>query len=187
MGPAGENGNNYTSAIPAYSKLYAFFVDQLKDIYWAEKHLTKALPKMQKAVTTAELRQAFKDHLKQTAEHIERLEQVFEIAGKKVKVKKCEAMQGLAKEAASIIGDTEKNTMTRDAALIIAAQKIEHYEIATYGGLVQLAITLGLEKAASILEKTLQEEKDTDASLSEIAENKINWEAEEEINNEYRK
>ncbi len=159
------------------SMLKAFFVDELKDIYWAEKHLTKALPKMQKAATTTELQTAFATHLTQTEEHISRLEQVFELLGEKAQAKKCDAMEGIVKEGEGIIEDTEKDTMTRDVALIIAAQKVEHYEIATYGGLVELAITLNLQEAADILKLTLQEEKDTDIHLTQIAEDHINWDA----------
>jgi len=162
------------------SQLEKFFHDSLKDIYWAEKALTKALPKMQKAATTAVLKNAFGEHLTQTKEHVSRLEQVFELFEKKATAKKCEAMEGLLKEGDSIVEETEDGTMTRDTAIIMAAQKVEHYEIATYGGLVQLAKTLGNEEAAAILQTTLDEEKTTDLGLSEIAENDINWQAEQE-------
>jgi ferritin-like metal-binding protein YciE len=162
------------------SQLDKYFTDSLKDIYWAEKHLTKALPKMQKAATTEELKDAIENHLAQTEEHITRLEQVFEIIGKKAQAKKCDAMEGIVKEGNSIVEETEDGTMTRDVGIIMAAQKVEHYEIATYGSLVQLAKTMGFNDAADILQKTLREEKETDAGLSEIAENNINWEAERE-------
>ena len=152
----------------------------LKDMYWAEKHLVKALAKMQKAATTEELQQAFEDHRAVTEEHATKLEQVFEMMGKKPQAKKCEAMEGLIKEGESIIEETEEGTATRDAALIIAAQKVEHYEIASYGGLVQLANTMQENEAAKVLEQILQEEKDADVLLTEIAENDINWEAEQE-------
>lgn len=163
-----------------YPLLEKFFIDQLKDIYWAEKALTKALPKLAKASTTEQLKDAFTDHLEATKEQITRLEQVFEMFGKKAQAKKCEAMEGLNKEAESIIEDTEEGSMTRDVALIIAAQKVEHYEIATYGGLTQLAKTMGMEEVAEILGQTLQEEKETDELLTYIAENDINMEAEME-------
>ena len=169
-----------TGAGKGNSQLEKFFTDSLKDIYWAEKHLTKALPKMQKAATTEELKSAIGEHLTQTEEHVSRLEQVFELCGKKAVAKKCDAMEGLIKEGESIVEETEDGTMTRDAAIIMAAQKVEHYEIATYGGLVQLAKTLGMDDAAEILGQTLQEEKDTDSGLSEIAETSINWAAEQE-------
>ena len=163
-----------------YPLLEKFFLDQLKDIYWAEKALIKALPRMQKKTTTEELQQAFEDHAAVTEEQAKRLEQVFELLGKKAQAKKCEAMDGLIKEAEEIIEETEDGTMTRDVALIMAAQKVEHYEIATYGGLVQLAHTMNKSDIAEILEQTLQEEKDTDQLLTYIAENDINMEAEME-------
>lgn len=160
--------------------LEEFFVDMLKDIYWAEKHLMKALPKMKKAATTEELQGAFEEHLAQTEEHITRLEQAFQMLGKKAQAKKCEAMEGLTKEADSIIEETEKGSMTRDVALIVAAQKVEHYEIASYGSLVQIANTMDLTDIAAVLEQTLQEEKETDQTLTDIAVNNINWEAKNE-------
>jgi len=170
-----NNGSEHQESL-----LEKFFIDQLKDIYYAEQQLLKALPEMQKACTTEELEDAFGDHLKQTERHVKRLEKVFQAIDKKPEGKKCEAMDGLIKEAKTIIGETKENTMTRDAALIIAAQKVEHYEIASYGGLVQLAITMNLERVADILDKTLQEEEETDRKLTEIAESSINLEAEEE-------
>lgn len=162
------------------SMLQEFVVDQLKDIYWAEKHLVKALTKMQKASTTPELQSAFEDHRTMTETHVTRLEEAFEMLGKKAQAKKCEAMEGLTKEAESIIEETEKGSMTRDVGLIVAAQKVEHYEIASYGGLVQLARTMGNEDLAELLQQTLDEEKETDLLLTDIAENNINWEAEQE-------
>ncbi len=162
------------------SLLADFFHDELKDIYWAEKHLTKVLPKMQKAATSEELAEAFAEHLEQTKEHISRLEEAFGILGHKAQAKKCEAMEGITKEGADIIDETEAGTATRDVGLILAAQKVEHYEIATYGGLHQLAITLGYTDIAEILETTLNEEKETDERLTSIAENNINYEAAEE-------
>jgi ferritin-like metal-binding protein YciE len=160
--------------------LEKFMLDSLKDIYWAEKHLTKALPKFEKAATSEELKTAFQDHLTVTEEQIARLEQIFEIMGKKAQAKKCEAMEGLSKEAETVIQDTEAGTSTRDVALIIAAQKVEHYEIASYGGLAQLATTMGMTEVAELLGQTLQEEKETDELLTSIAENDINHQAEEE-------
>jgi len=162
------------------SQLQKLFEDSLKDIYWAEKNLTKALPKMQKAATTEELKNAIEEHLAQTENQVARLEQVFELIGKKAQAKKCEAMEGLIKEGESIVEETEEGSMTRDVGIIMAAQKIEHYEIATYGGLAQIATTMGLDEAADLLNETLDEEKETDQLLTEIAENNINWEAEQE-------
>src|SRR5687767_5560353 len=121
------------------SLLRKFFVDELQDIYWAEKHLAKELPKLQKAATSEELAEAFGDHQAETEEHVSRLEDVFKMMGETAKAKKCQAMEGLVKEANEIIEETEETTATRDVALIMAAQKMEHYEIATYGSLVQLA------------------------------------------------
>ena len=162
------------------SLLKQFFEDQLKDIYYAEQQMFKALDEMKAACTTEELEDAFDQHKKQTERHIKRLERVFEMMGIQPQGKKCEAMDGLIKEAKSIINETKAGTMTRDCALIIAAQKVEHYEIATYGGLVQLAITMGKHRAATLLDKTLKEEEETDLMLTEIAESHINFEAEEE-------
>ncbi|MBO9661191.1 MAG: ferritin-like domain-containing protein [Chitinophagaceae bacterium] len=150
----------------------------MKDIYWAEKHLTKALPKMQEAATTEELRNAIGDHIIQTEEHVSRLEQVFDMMGQKAQAKKCDAMEGLVKEAESILDETEEGSMTRDVAIIVASQKVEHYEIASYGSLVTLATTMGLYDVAEVLLTTLDEEKQTDEVLTAIAENDINWEAE---------
>lgn len=160
-----------------HSQLEKLFTDTLKDIYWAEKQLTKTLPKMQKKATTDELVSAIEEHISQTEEHVSRLEQVFEICGKKAQAKKCEAMAGLVEEGNSVVEETEKGTMTRDAGIIMAAQKIEHYEIATYGCLVTFAKTLGMDEAADLLEQTLKEEKETDERLTQIAESNINQEA----------
>lgn len=158
-------------------KLQDLFVEELKDIYWAEKHLVKTLPKMQKAASTSELKQALTEHLEATKQHVTRLEQVFELMGKKVQGKKCEAMEGLAKEGQGLIDDTESGTATRDVGIILASQKIEHYEIATYGGLIQLAKTLGFVEVAEILATTLKEEKNADELLTIIAEKSINYQA----------
>jgi ferritin-like metal-binding protein YciE len=160
--------------------LQKFFYDSLKDIYWAEKHLTKALPKMSKKATSEELVSALEEHLEVTEEHIARLEQVFELLGKKAQAKKCEAMEGLTKEAESVMEETEDGSSTRDVGIIISAQKVEHYEIAAYGGLAQLAKTMGLDEVAGILGQTLEEEKQADENLTMIAENNINIQAEEE-------
>lgn len=159
------------------SRLEEFFHDELKDIYWAEKHLVKTLPKMQKAANAAELKTAFADHLTVTKSHVERLDQVFGILGKKPQAKKCDAMEGITKEGESIIEDTEAGTSTRDVGLILAAQKVEHYEIATYGGLAQLAKTLGYDEISNLLQTTLSEEKEADQNLTSLAENTINQSA----------
>lgn len=159
------------------SMLHDFFCDELKDIYWAEKHLTKALPKMQKAATSPKLKQAFTDHLEVTVKQVERLEQAFELLGKKAQAKKCDAMAGIIEESEGIIEETEAGTSTRDVGLVLAGQKVEHYEIATYGGLAQLARTLGEDGVAELLEATLAEEKEADSLLTDIAENSINYKA----------
>lgn len=176
----GKQKKETGGAAKGNTQLEKFFHDSLKDIYWAEKHLTKALPKMQKAATTEELKAAIEEHIGQTQEQVARLEQVFELLNYKAQAKKCDAMEGLIKEGESIIEETEDGSMTRDVGIIMAAQKVEHYEIATYGGLVQLATTMGNDEVAAILQETLDEEKQTDQGLTAIAENNINWQAEQE-------
>jgi ferritin-like metal-binding protein YciE len=161
------------------SKLLKLFEDELKDIYWAEKALTKALPKMAKQATSDELVTALESHLTETEAQVEKLEQVFEILGKKPIAKKCEAMAGLIKEAQEIMENTDEGAM-RDAGIISAGQKVEHYEIATYGTLRTFANTLGLKDAAAILDEILNEEKSADQKLTEIAESTINLQAAEE-------
>ena len=162
----------------AASGLTELFEDGLKDIYWAEKALTKALPLMAKNATSAELIDAITNHLTETEEHVTRLEQVFQSIGKKATAKKCDAMEGLIEEGKSILEETEVGVV-RDAGIIAASQKIEHYEIATYGTLRQFAETLGLTEAASLLELTLDEEKGADKKLTEVAVNAVNLEAAE--------
>ena len=159
------------------SRLTEFLHDEIKDIYWAEKHIVTALPKMKKAATSQELKDAFEEHLEVTKGHIERLEKVFSLLGAKPQAKKCDAMEGILKEGTSIIEDTEEGTATRDVGLIIAAQKVEHYEISTYGGLRQVATTLGLDDVAALLEETLAEEKEADTALTGIAEQGVNYDA----------
>lgn len=160
--------------------LMELFVDCVKDIYWAENHLVKTLPKMQEAATSSELSEAIGAHLAETKVHVTRLEQVFELLGEKAQAKKCDAMEGLSKEGENIIESTEAGTATRDVGIILASQKVEHYEIATYGGIHQLAITLGLDEVADLLAETLAEEKAADEKLTGVAENSINYKAAEE-------
>ena len=162
------------------SMLHEFFHGEIKDIYWAEKHLLKTLPKMAKAATSSELKDAFTNHLQETKGHVERLEQIFGILGAKPQAKKCDAMDGITKEGDSIVEETEAGTATRDVGLILAGQKAEHYEIATYGGLVQLARNLGQEEIAELLETTLDEEKTADETLTTIAEENVNYDASQE-------
>ena len=163
--------------------LRELFVDSLKDIYWAEKALTKALPKMAKNATSENLITAINDHLTVTQEQVSRLEQVFELIGEKASAKKCEAMEGLIKEGESIMEETEQGPV-RDAGIIAASQKIEHYEIATYGTLAAFAHTLGEDEALDLLQQTLDEEKEADILLTEVAYNNINFEASDEENAE---
>ena len=153
-----------------------FFENGLKDIFWAEHTLTKALTKMAKNATSSKLINAFENHLKETEEHVVRLEKVFESLGLKPVNKKCDAMEELLKEADGIMEQTEVGVV-RDAAHIAAAQKVEHYEIATYGTLRTYAITLSEKKAAALLIKTLEEEKNVDVPLTEITLSEINFDA----------
>lgn len=159
------------------TEFHEFFVDELKDIYWAEKHLAKALPKMKMASTSPELAAAFDKHTAETEQHIAALEQVFELLEEKASAKKCDAMAGLLEEADGIISDTDKGTMIRDAGLILAAQKVEHYEIATYGTLRVFAQNMGRDDIAELLSQTLENEKATDVALTEIAVNAVNAQA----------
>ncbi|MBC7383376.1 MAG: ferritin-like domain-containing protein [Bacteroidia bacterium] len=158
------------------SKLMKLFEDELKDIYWAEKALIKALPKMSKKATADKLVVALENHLQETVGHVQKLEQVFEIIGKKPQAKKCEAMAGLIKESEEIMKNTDAGAM-RDAGIISAGQKVEHYEIASYGTLRTFASTLGLNEAAALLEVILEQEKAADAKLSEVAMATINMKA----------
>jgi ferritin-like metal-binding protein YciE len=157
----------------------ALFLDELRDLYDAEKQLTKALPKMAKFSSNEELRSAFEEHLAQTEGHVQRLEQIFEELGEKASGKKCAAMAGLVKEGEEMASDTDESSV-RDAGLIMAAQKVEHYEISGYGSARTHAEMLGNDAAVRLLEQTLQEEKETDEKLTEIAESMINVQAAEE-------
>ncbi|MDB5032511.1 ferritin-like domain-containing protein [Mucilaginibacter sp.] len=159
------------------SALNELFVDELKDIYWAEKNLAKALPKMAKAATSAELRTAIENHKTETDNHITRLEDVFSLIDENAVAVKCEAMVGLLKEGNEIVEETETGSLTRDAGIISATQKIEHYEIASYGTLRTLAGVLGYDDAVELLEATLKEEKNADSLLTDIATNGINLSA----------
>lgn len=160
--------------------LRELFIEELRDIYWAEKHLTKALPKMKKAATSEELAAAFEDHLAVTENQVERVEKVFELLDMTARAKKCEAMEGLVKEAQEIMEELPKGSAVIDAGLIIASQKVEHYEIAAYGSLVQLAKTMGENEIADLLQQTLDEEKQADQLLTELAVSGINITAENE-------
>jgi ferritin-like metal-binding protein YciE len=156
------------------SEFHKFFIDELKDIYWAENHLVKALPKMKKAAISPELAAAFEKHTGETEKHIATLEKAFALLDEKPVAKKCDAMAGLLEEGKGLIEDTQKGTMIRDAGLILAAQKVEHYEIATYGGLRTLAIAMGHNDVADLLQQTLDNERSTDEALTSIAESLVN-------------
>ena len=156
--------------------LRELFVDELKDIYWAEKALTQAIPKMIENSTSEDLKNALKMHLAETENQVIRLESVFNSIDEEPETKKCEATAGLIKEAEEIMESTEKGVV-RDAGIISAAQKVEHYEIATYGTLRTFAKTLGEDEAMALLQETLDEEKNADSKLTQIAESHINSEA----------
>jgi ferritin-like metal-binding protein YciE len=157
--------------------LHEAFEEELKDILSAEKQLLKALPKMAKAASNEDLKAGFEEHLEQTKTHVERIEQVFKLLDKAPRAKKCKAMEGLLEEGAELL-EEDMAPEVLDAMLIAAAQKVEHYEIATYGTLVTWAKQIEMEEAASILHETLDEEKETDLKLTELAETGINAEAE---------
>jgi len=152
------------------------FIEELRDLYDAEKQLTKALPKMAKAASSEELRTAFEEHLEQTEGQVGRLEEIFKALGEKATGKTCAAMAGLIKEGNEIAQEIEESAV-RDAGLIAAAQKVEHYEISGYGSARPHAELLGNDEAVSLLEETLEEEKSTDERLTELAESIINEEA----------
>jgi ferritin-like metal-binding protein YciE len=168
------NGSHATksssrSAKTSKETLEDIFEDTLRDIYWAEKHLTKALAKMSKAAYNEELKDAFDSHLEQTEMQVSKLEKCFDLLGKKPMGKKCEAMEGLIKEGEEQIEEHEEGH-PRDAALIGAAQKVEHYEISAYGTLRTMANVLGMTQCAEILEEIKDEEAETDVKLTEIAD-----------------
>lgn len=165
------------------SALYDLFVAELKDIYWAEKHIVKNLPKMVKAATSTDLKNALEQHRAETEQQVERLEEVFELIDARAIGKRCEGMDGLVEEAKTIIEQTEEGTLTRDVGIIFAAQKIEHYEIATYGTLKTIAAVLDLDnEVVDLLAESLEEEKNADSKLTEISEAHINEDAGEESN-----
>lgn len=152
------------------------FVDELKDLLHAERQITKALPKMAKKAENPQLRKAFEEHLKQTEEQISRLEQVFELLGKPARTKKCEGMEGIIGEGKEVMQEAEEDVV--DAVLIAAAQKVEHYEIASYGTVCTWAEELGCEKQViDLLRRTLSEEKETDEKLTKLAKTRANQEA----------
>jgi ferritin-like metal-binding protein YciE len=157
-------------------KLDDLFYDTLKDIYFAERQILKSLPKMAKAAKSAELRQAFLTHRDETEVHVERLQQVFEIAGKRAQAKTCEAIKGILEEGDEVMEDY-RGSEVLDAGLLAGGQAVEHYEMSRYGTLKTWATQLGMKDAASLLEQTLQEEKKTDALLSKLAQSTVNTRA----------
>ena len=160
------------------NSLQDLYVEELRDVYNAETQLVKALPKVAQAASSDELRSAIEDHLEQTKEHVERLDQIFESLGQASKGKKCKAMEGLIEEASETMEeDMPENVM--DAAIIASAQRVEHYEISAYGTLATFAKLLGREDDADLLGQTLDEEKEADETLTDIAESTINVEASE--------
>lgn len=162
------NTKNRTASESA--RFREFFIDQIRDIYWAEKHLIDGMKKMKKAATNPQLAEAFANHIVESEGQVERLKRVFELLDKRAQGKKCEAMAGIVAEAEEVIADTEKDTYTRDAALIMASQKAEHYEIASYGTLKYFAELMGEDEIARELGDTLEEEKKTDELLSCLTE-----------------
>lgn len=177
---AGNEDNKNEGTKGSGSPLKQYFVDGLKDMLWAEKAIIPGLQKLQKLSSCEQLTDAFQDHEFQTQKHVARLEKVFQMLEEKAEPKKCKAMEGILKEMDEIVDSTPESSATRDAMAIIAAQKVEHYEIASYGGLVALAHTLGYGRVADMLQKSLDEEERTDYMLTEIAESHINFEAEQE-------
>jgi ferritin-like metal-binding protein YciE len=161
----------------AAKDLQDLFEDGLKDIYWAEKALKKALPKMEKNASSKDLKLAIASHLTETEQQIKRMEAVFKSIGKKAEAEKCDAMEGLLEEGKAIIKETEIGAV-RDAGIISAAQKVEHYEIATYGTLAAFAKVLGHKEALKLLLETLKEEKKCDKTLTGLADTNLNTKAE---------
>lgn len=161
-------------------KLKEFFLEELKDIYFAEHEALKALKKMKGAATSKALKESIGLHHSETEEQIKRLEEVFALVGEKPSKKKCEGILGIIKDGESVLEDTETDTTVRDVAIIIANQKVEHYEITSYGSLAELARTLGLDEAAELLDITLDEEKQTDVTLTTLAVESVNEEATKE-------
>ena len=160
----------------AEKDLNELFLDTLKDIYYAEKQILKALPKMAKAANSDELRAAFEKHHGETEGHVERLEQVFELLGKPARGKKCDAIEGIIEEGKEVM-EEYADTPALDAGLLAAAQAVEHYEISRYGTLKAWAAKLDLREAVKLLDQTLAEEKKTDDTLSKIAETAVNYQA----------
>ena len=159
--------------MPSLCSLEELMEEELKDIYDAEKQLTRALPKLAKRANSADLKDAFEEHLRQTRRHVERIEDAFERLGMPARGKKCEGMQHLIAEGEEMIGEAEDDA-TRDAVMIASAQKVEHYEIASYGTLRTWANLLGMPEIAALLDETIEEEREADHVLTTIAERSVN-------------
>ena len=175
----GSRGDMSESGQGMDTELHELFLDQLADIYNAEQQLTKALPKMAKAAESDELREAIEQHLEETEEHVSRLEQVAESLGESLKKKTCRAMKGLIEEGEDIVSE-QKNSSALDAGIIAAAQKVEHYELATYGTLATWAEQMGHDEAVKLLRQTEDEEAAADEKLTEVAESIANQRAQAE-------
>ena len=165
-----------------FNTLHDLFISELKDLYSAEKQIVRALPKMAKAASSSELQDAFQEHLKQSKGHIDRLDEIFDMLQVSSRNKKCKGIEGIIEEGEELIskGKTNSNPDALDAGIVAAAQKVEHYEIATYGSLVAFAHHLGETEVAGLLEETLEEEKEADEQLTDIAVSGINLRATEE-------
>ncbi len=182
--PANDNQSKYqpsndadmnTKLLDAGDGVMKLFTDAVKDLYWAENHLVKALPKMISSASATSLKNALSKHLEETIIHVDRLEQVFDMLGKKPQAKKCDAMEGLTKEGEGVIEDTDAGTPARDLGIIMASQKVEHYEISAYTGLSKIAEKLGLTDIAATLTETLAEEQIADETLAGIADTGISF------------
>jgi len=167
-------------SIEKNSGLAALFLDELKELYGAEQHQTMILPLLKKAASSLQLQSVLANHLDHTRDQITRLEEIFTILGEASQTRQSEAILSIGHEGEQVISETEKGTATRDAGLILAAQKLEHYEISAYGSLAQLARTLEYDEVLDLLETTLFEEKETDDLLTSLAENYINTAASRE-------
>ena len=160
------------------SDFYELFLDEIQDIFWAEQHLVKALPNMIKAANSPTLKAGIENHLKETENHVNRLKEVFSLLGEEPKAKTCEAMKGLLEEAEELISDTkDMDPSVIDAAIIMASQKVEHYEIATYGSLTSIANSLDQKEIGDLLHQNLTEEKKANDLLSQVAEKEVNVKA----------
>lgn len=173
-----STSQNSSAAKTQSPDLYELFHDGIQDIYWAESHLVKALPKMIKAASSSSIKAGIENHLKETTGHVARLEEVFAKLGEKAKAKTCEAMKGILEEAEELLSETKgMQPAVVDVAILMASQKVEHYEIATYGNLIGIAKVMGETEIANLLTQTLSEENKASALLNTIAENEVNKKA----------